>query len=177
MNSVDASDGTKPDAEEGKSKSPIFWGAVAIFGGLLLLAGQFLDLDAFMPWVTLGLGLVMLVWGIVMRETGGLIAGGIVTGVGAGLVLVGAERMDTGDAGAGYFMLFLAAGFLSIPFTTRLLTDETHWWAFIPGGIILLIALALIFGGIFSQSLPLVEIVGALALVFFGGWLVWQARK
>lgn len=167
----------EPDSEHGRAKSPLFWGMIAIVGGIVLLLSQFMELSEYMPWVVLALGAVMLLWGIIVRETGGLIAGGIVTGVGLGLTLVGSDRMDAGEVGVGYFLLFLALGFLSIPLTTRLLTDETHWWALIPGGIILLVGLAMVFGGVFAQSLPLLGVAGALALVVFGAWLVWQARK
>ena len=166
-----------PEPDEKPSKSPFFWGLIAIAGGIVLLLSQFTEFSDYMPWVVLTLGVIMLLWGIFMRDIGGLIAGGIVTGVGADQCQSGTERIDAGDAGVGAFLLFIALGFLSIPLTTRLLTEQMHWWAFIPGGIILLVGLAMLFGGIFALSLPLLEVAGALALVALGGWLVWQARK
>ncbi|MCB0161771.1 MAG: hypothetical protein KDD83_26720, partial [Caldilineaceae bacterium] len=84
---------------------------------------------------------------------------------------------DSGERGAGLFLICLALGFLSIPITTRLLTDEMHWWAFIPGGIIFLVGLAVMFGGAFMQALNLVQVGGALALVGFGGWLIYTYAK
>lgn len=153
---------------------PVFWGVIAILGGVLLIAGQFVELDTLMPWVTLGLGLAMLAYGVLMRTAAGLIPGGIVTGVGLGLTVLGTATIDSGERGAGMFLIFLALGFLSIPVTTRLLTDEMHWWAFIPGGIIFLVGLALMFGGAFMQALNLMQIGGALALVGLGAWLIYQ---
>ena len=156
---------------------PIFWGIIAIAGGALIVLGQFMDLDVAMPWITLALGVAMLGYGIVMRTPAGLIPGGIVTGVGVGLTVVGPASIDSGERGAGLFLLCLALGFLSIPITTRLLTDEMHWWAFIPGGIIFLVGLAVMFGGAFMQALNLVQIGGALALVGLGVWLIYTYAK
>lgn len=169
----DTAGGPAPDSGK-PSRAPIFWGIIAILGGLLLILTQFMDLDAIMPWIVLFAGLAMMVWGIFARSAGGLIPGGIVTGVGVGLTLVGPERMDASDAGVGYFLLCLALGFLSIPLSTSLLTDHRHWWAFIPGGIIFVVGLAMIFGGPFFQALTLIQLGGALALVALGAWLIYQ---
>lgn len=169
----ESTDGSTPTSGS-TSNAPVFWGIIAILGGALIILSQFMDLDPFMPWIVLGAGLVMLTWGIFAHSVGGLIAGGIVTGVGAGLTLVGEARIDASQAGAGYFLLCLALGFLSIPLTTRLFADTTHWWAFIPGGIIFVVGLAMIVGGAFLEALSLVQIAGALALVVFGAWLIYQ---
>ena len=166
-------DGSTPEPGS-SSGAPIFWGVVAILGGLLMILSQFMDLDAVMPWIVLGAGLVMLIWGIFAHSAGGLIAGGIVTGVGVGITLVGEKRMEASEAGVGYFLLCLALGFLSIPLTTQLFTGSRHWWALIPGGIIFVVGVAMIAGGAFLQALSLVQIAGALALVAFGAWLIYQ---
>lgn len=168
---------TNRDDTQTAKIGPVFWGMIAILGGILIVLGQFMDLDPAMPWVTLVLGLAMLGYGILMRTAAGLIPGGIVTGVGVGLTVIGPATIDSGERGAGLFLLCLALGFLSIPVTTRLLTEEMHWWGFIPGGIIFLVGLAVMFGGAFMQALNLVQIGGALALVVFGGWLIYTYTK
>jgi hypothetical protein len=165
---------SEDNSDSGSSSSgPIFWGILAVVGGGLLIAGQFMDLDAILPWVVPAIGLAMLLWGIFAHSAGGIIPGLIVTGVGAGIMLVGSERIDSSDAGAGYFLLCLALGFLAIPILTQLFTDEKHWWAFIPGSIIALVGLALILGGPFFQALTLLQLGGALALIGLGVWLIY----
>jgi hypothetical protein len=172
---------SKPDSSH-SSSALFFWGLIALLGGALMILNMFVNLDLIMPWIVLGAGLVMLIWGMFVRSIGGLIAGGIVTGMGVGLTLVGETSMDasgytisTDGAGMGYFLLCLALGFLSIPLTTRIFAGRTHWWALIPGGILFLIGLAMIFGGAyFLQALTLVQVGGALALIALGGWLIYQ---
>jgi hypothetical protein len=161
----------------GSSGGLFFWGIIALLGGGLLIASQFMDLDVIMPWALLAVGLAMLLWGMFARSPGGLIPGAIVTGVATGLTLVGPERMDASEAGTGYFLLCLAIGFLVIPFLTRIFVASWHWWAFIPGAIIFLVGLALIFGGPFFQALTLLQLGGALALFGLGVWLIYSYTK
>jgi hypothetical protein len=155
----------------------VFWGIIALLGAALMVASQFFVLDSYMPWIVLALGVAMLIWGMVAKSVGGLIPGGIVTGIGLGLTIIGTDQIDAGDGGEGLFLIFLALGFLSIPFTTRIFAGHMHWWAFIPGGIIALLGLALIYGGPLLQMLNLAQLVGALALAIFGAWLIYQAVK
>ena len=50
----------------------VFWGIIAILGGLVMILSQFMALDTIMPWITLALGVLMLLWGILGRSAGGL---------------------------------------------------------------------------------------------------------
>lgn len=152
-------------------------GFVLVLIGLLALAFQFLDafdasfLGALIP---LGLGLLFLVAGIVSREVGWLIPGGILTGIGTGIAFV-AGPLDglfpAADDG-GLFLLAFAGGWFLITILSAIVTDETHWWPLIPGGIIGFIGLAVLFGGAFETVLtwlgylwPVALIIGGLALL------------
>lgn len=152
-------------------------GFVLILIGLLAFAGQFLEAYS-MEWlgtlIPLGLGIIFLVAGIVTREVGWLIPGGILSGIGTGIALIagpleGTFAVDDG----GIFLLAFAGGWVLITLLSALFTDDTHWWPLIPGGIIGFVGLAVIFGGAFTTALewlgylwPVALIVGGLAILY-----------
>lgn len=152
-------------------------GFVLVLIGLLALAGQFLPgfggelLGTLIP---LGLGLLFLLAGIVSREVGWLIPGGILTGVGMGIAMIAgplAGLFPAADDG-GVFLLVFAGGWVLITLLSAIFTDETHWWPLIPGGIIGFVGLTVLFGGVFETVLtwigylwPVALIAGGLALL------------
>jgi hypothetical protein len=156
-------------------------GLILVLGGILALIGQFAP-DAwggfFGMFLLLGLGLIFMVAGILTRESGWFIPGGILTGLGAGVALLTspwASRLP-GDEG-GWFLLVFAAGWVLIPIMTAIFAEETHWWALIPGGIIGLVGAAVLFGGVFMNALEWAGKLWPLALIVAGGLLLWKARR
>ncbi len=166
---------------ERKSRGSLIGGLILLFAGILALIGQFVP-DAmgeiFGTFLLLGLGVVFLAIGMVTREAGWFIPGGILTGLGAGVGLLVsplAARLS-GDEG-GWFLLAFAAGWFLIPIFTAIFAEETHWWAIIPGGIIGLVGLAVLFGGVFMNTLEWVGKLWPLALIIAGGLLLWKVRR
>ena len=166
---------------ERKINGGLIGGLVLLLGGILALIGQFVP-DAwgefFGTFLLLGLGLVFMAAGIISREAGWFIPGGILTGLGGGVALISgswAARLP-GDEG-GWFMLTFAAGWLLIPIMTAIFAEETHWWALIPGGIIGLVGAAVLFGGVFTDALEWVGRLWPLALIVAGALLLWKARR
>jgi len=120
-------------------------GIVIVGIGLVLLVGQFVP--DFGRWIVLLIGLVFLgVW-LARREYGWLVAGCIVSGVGAGVVLAGV--LD--DPWSGASVLFsIAGGFIALWLISSLLRlgerpspqgpgpdgARAMWWPLIPGGIL-----------------------------------------
>jgi hypothetical protein len=164
-----------------KVNGGLIGGLVLILGGILALAAQFApDMwgDFFGTYLLLGLGLIFIVAGILTREDGWFIPGGILTGLGAGVAVVSsswAARLP-GDEG-GWFLLVFAAGWALIPIMTAIFSDETHWWALIPGGIIGLVGAAVLFGGVFTDVLEWAGKLWPLALIFVGVFVLWKARR
>lgn len=141
--------------KEGK-RSGIFGGIVLIVIGLLALAAQFIEFGEWLGLLILpALGLIFFAWGIVTRESGLMIPGGILSGLGLGtlLITVGPFADTGGDFQGGIFMLAFALGWFLIPIVSSLVTGDNHWWAVIPGGIIGLIGAASIFGGVAFTAL------------------------
>jgi hypothetical protein len=121
-------------------------GVLATIGTLFLLA-QIVDSALLGRSILLVLGLILYGWGLVRRNPGGLIPGGILLGLGAGVLL---QTMGLGGTalGGGIFMLSFAAGWIAITVGTALVTDETMWWPLVPAAIMALV-------GLTAMGLPL----------------------
>jgi hypothetical protein len=127
--------GPAPAAGRYAERRPIVGGLIVLGIGLFLLFGQHVP-DAG-QWIPLFIGLIFLGAFVVRREYGFLVAGSILSGVGAGIVLAGAAANALSGA---VFMLSMAAGFVSIWVVATLLRiPGNHWWPFIPGGILALV--------------------------------------
>ncbi len=76
---------------EKQRRGALIGGLILILGGLLAFAGQYIP-DSwglhFALLVLLGLGAAFLAAGILTREAGWIIPGGILSGIGAGVALV-----------------------------------------------------------------------------------------
>ena len=168
----------KLDEAEGQTKNYRTPGIVLIIIGLIALFGQFLAQLNLGFLVLPGLGLGFLLWGILSREAGFLIPGGILSGIGLGVIMMdrfgGAE--DSALSGA-VFMLSFAAGWGLITLLSAVVTDETQWWPLIPGGIMAFIGGALLIG---EPALAVLEFLGRIwpvALILVGGYLIWRQRR
>jgi hypothetical protein len=124
------------------------------------------------------LGALFLLLGIVQREAGWIIPGGILSGIGLGIVLnEGPFNLFPGLEDGGVFMLSFAAGWGLITLLTAVFTKETHWWALIPGGIMALIGAAVLWGGLFANGLELLGTLWPLALIIIGLAILLNARR
>lgn len=166
---------------EHKQNGGLIGGLILLFAGIVALIGQFVPGnwgEFFGTALLLGLGLIFVAIGITTREGGWFIPGGILTGLGAGVGLLTsplAARLG-GDEG-GWFLLVFAAGWLLIPLMSAIFARETHWWALIPAGILALVGLAVLFGGVFMNTLEWVGKLWPIALILAGGLLLWKVRR
>lgn len=166
---------------ERKANGGLIGGLILLFVGVIALIGQFVP-DAmgelFGTFLLLGLGLVFLFLGIMTREAGWFIPGGILTGLGMGTGFIVSPLSDRfgGDEG-GWFLLLFAAGWLLIPIMTAIFARETHWWALIPAAIIGLVGLSVLYGGVFMNTLEWVGKLWPVALIIAGGLLLWKVRR
>jgi len=144
-------------------------GVILIAVGATLFAAGLLHLDA--DVVVLVIGLVFAGAFAVMRRYGLLIPAGILTGLGAGILLE-----DVGFAGEPV-MLGLGLGFLAIYAIDALTSgarEPGRWWPLIPGAIITVIAGA---SGTFGQEgARAIEQGWPILLIAVGAWLLMRRR-
>lgn len=156
-------------------------GLILVGLGLILLISQFINFDlpeSLALLIMPALGAMFLVWGSLTRNGGLLIPGGILSGVGWGAYAVaGPFAIWQGDREGGVVLIFLGLGFALITLVTAVFTDKTHWWALIPGTIIAIVGLAILFGGALLTMLIWVGKLWPLALILLGISLLVGASR
>lgn len=164
--------------ETGKqNRNRVVGGLALIVVGLIAFAAQFIDAEWLGLLILPALGFIFLAWGLITRQSGLLIPGGILSGLGAGtLLLTGPYETAAGETQAGIFLLAFAAGWVLIPILATLFTPERHLWALIPAAVLALIGAGLLFGGAALTALewlgriwPVFLILGGLLLIFRRG--------
>lgn len=154
------------------------------FGGLLLigigvvaLLAQFGDFDWLGLLVLPILGAFFMVWGIVSRQSGLMVPGGILLGIGAGTLLVAGPFEDVRETvQGGVFMLSFAGGWVLVTLASLLFGDQKQWWALIPAGIMALIGGGLLFGGVFMTALALLGKIWPVFLIVIGLAIIFRRR-
>jgi hypothetical protein len=123
------------------NKSSLFWGLLLIIGGGVALAQQlgYMDQlpDSAWMWVFALISLVALVSYLTsgLKEWGWLFPAGVFGGL-AVTVALATNNVDSAAVGSPLFFGLL------IPFAAAYLTDRTrNWWALIPGGVMLFLAM------------------------------------
>jgi len=136
-------------------------GAVLIAIGVALLLGQFVGETG--EFVLLGLGVVLLVLFAVSRNPGTLIGGGIVTGLGAGVLVA---TNTEGDIAGAAVLFGLGFGFIGVWLVGTLLRiEETSLWPLIPGAILVAVGVVVLAG---SEAAGQLETLWPVALIGLG---------
>jgi hypothetical protein len=136
-------------------------GAVLIAIGAALLLGQYVGNAG--QFVLLGLGLVLLVLFAVSRNPGTLIGGGIVTGLGAGVLVA---TNTEGDIAGAAVLFGLGFGFIGVWLIGLLMRiPETSFWPLVPGAILILVGMVVLAG---SETAVDFELLWPLALIGLG---------
>lgn len=159
--------------EKQENRNRMVGGVALIVLGLLALAAQFIDLEWLGFMILPALAVIFLVWGILTRQSGFFIPAGILGGLGIGTLLVaGPFEGVSEDTQGGLFMLAFAFGWALIPLFSILFTRERHLWALIPGVILALIGIGLLFGGMAFTILEFLGIVWPVFLILGGLYLI-----
>jgi hypothetical protein len=157
-------------------RNRIISGFVLILLGGLFLLNQLLEIPSVGQLFLPGLGLIFLIWGMVTRTGGLLIPGGILTGIGAGVYLMEALSLE-GEQEPGVFLMAFGGGFALITLLSLVFSDEKHWWALIPGGILAAIGVALYMGGAALDVLGMIGNFWPVALILVGIWVIFRRRE
>ena len=157
-------------------------GAILITIGVIYLLANVLKTE-WTLWLVLAVGVTFLVAGIVGRNRGLIIPGGVVSGVGAGIVVMdrfGALLSEPGKG--GLFLLVFSLGWALISVMSLFIPSEDGgsefmWWPLIPGGIMASIG-GLLFAG--STGLTVLTWIGQgwpVVLIAIGLYLLLRRKE
>lgn len=170
------------DASSGGSKTKpnrdrVILAVMLIIIGLLTFISQIVDVPSIELLILPGLALIFLIWGLLTREIGLIIPGGILAGVALGVYLIAGPFADLAEEDmAGVFMLAFSLGWALIALLSPLTKQKFQWWPLIPGAIIGLVGLALVRGGAALQVLEIIGYAWPLVLVAIGAYLLLRRR-
>ncbi len=151
-------------------------GVLLAASGAVLLAVNFASVSRLPAWL-LALGFALGLLGVVQRASASLVAGCVLLGLGAGIVL--GERTVAGVDRGSWLLLGLAAGFLLVYLLGVVLRLGTRWWPLVPACALLAAAAA---RGASPLRIPpaaeqVVRSWWPAALVALGLWLVLRGVK
>lgn len=162
---------TVEESSGGSRRGELVAGIVMIGAGLAYVLANFLDRGSLLlPMLAVG----FIVAGMLTREAGWFIPGGILGGLSLGIYLQEGPFRFAGEQRDGVFMLAFALGWFSITLLSRLFTRERHWWALIPGGVMTLIGLAALGLGSAARLLQLAGALWPVALIGAGLSILFQ---
>jgi hypothetical protein len=163
--------GTAQGAQSGPRDRMVF-ALILIVVGLGGLASQLLETNADVGgWVVLIIGLVFMGAFVYSHQYGFLVPGGIMTGLGAGIVVQQSLTL-TDEQSAAAVVLGLGLGFASIwVIGTLAKAAGNHPWPLVPGVILTIVGGGLAIGG---QAVDLLNYWG-IGVIALGVILLWRA--
>lgn len=172
-----------PDTTNGSQKTAetrdrVILGVMLIAIGLLVFLSQIVDVPQVELLILPGLALIFLLWGLLTREVGLMIPGGILAGIALGVYLIaGPYAGQIEENQGGIFLLAFSAGWALISLLSLISKQGFQWWPLIPGGIIGLVGLAVMRGGAAMQLLEILGYAWPLVLVAVGAYLLLRRRE
>lgn len=151
-------------------------GAVMIAIGLMLFMAQIVKDERIGFLLMPVLGLFFIAMGIGTRNSGIMVPGGILSGLGTGLMLVSTGTFNEMASGS-IILLSLALGFIAIIPLTAIVGGKVQLWPLIPGGFIGLTGGVLLAGEFGLQVLTLLGFAWPVFLIATGAFVILRAQR
>lgn len=164
--------------EEKTPRERYILGIMLVAIGLVAFLGQFIKLPSLQLLILPLLAVIFLAWGLLTREFGLLIPGGVLAGVALGTYLAAGRFEGLGENNeGGVFLLAFSAGWVLLALLSPLTKQGFQWWPLIPGVILGLIGIALLTGGLAMQLLQVLGYAWPLILVAVGVYILVVRRN
>lgn len=161
-------------------KAPAWWALIP--GGIFLGFGCVfiftnLRLVDFVLFLSLGIVIPFLIWGVASRLLGLIIPGSILAGIGPGVYVAwGKIGEPNGLTQTGIMLVCFALGWMLITLFSKFITNKIIWWPLIPGGILAMVGWGLYIGGDPDNAASFIGNTGSIALVLVGAYLLLLRR-
>lgn len=159
---------------------PQWWALIpaGVFGSLgacILFSRQ--TWGDFVLYLSLGVAVPLLLWGLADRLFGLTIPGCLILGAGLGTYLGWqSPQVENGLVQTGVSLVWFGLGWMLITLTGRFILLRYIWWPLIPGGIIAVVGWGLYIGGDPDNALGFISNTGAIALMIFGLYLLLMRK-
>lgn len=121
------------------------------------------------------LGLRFLDWGILRRQVGPLVPGGVLLGMGVGVLVTRKDFVYSGSQEhASILLLSVGLGFALITLLSLLFTARRFWWPLLPAALLVALSVALFLGGTPLEVARVIGTLWSLVLVGAGLFLLWE---
>ncbi|GAB4160714.1 MAG: hypothetical protein Fur0021_33040 [Candidatus Promineifilaceae bacterium] len=159
------------------TRDQLVGGIVLIVIGIFALVMQFVDMQEVGVYVLPALAVIFLAWGLIARQIGPIIPGGILAGLGLGTLFAAGvwELPATMDEG-GVFLIAFALGWALITVLSFFVSDRVHWWPLIPAIIIGVTGFAVLYGGVFNDALQIFGYAWPAILILVGLYIIFRRR-
>ena len=132
-----------------------------------------LQIFNFILSISLGIGIVFLLWGWSRKLLGLVIPGCILITTGPGISIAWSKvTSPQGLVETGVMLVWFALGWLLITVFSRVIFKKFIWWPLIPGGVLAMVGWGLYIGGNPSNALGFVGNTGSIGLIIFGVYLL-----
>jgi len=161
-------------------RSPAMWalipGGVIIGLGISFARVPMRVLD-FILFISCGIGISMLIWGITNRLFGLIIPGCLALTIGPGIYFSWPDLIDLNAlAQTGAMLVWFAFGWGMISILSRRIYGKFVWWPLIPGGILAVTGWGLFIGGDPGNALGFIGNTGSIAMLVFGLYLLLMRK-
>ncbi len=147
-------------------------GGVILPAGLVFVYGS-LSVISFTLYLAVGLGLVLLAWGLFDQLFGLIIPGCLLLGIGPGIYAGWGPNVEpNGLAQTGIMLVGFALGWGLITVFSHRVTQKFIWWPLIPGGVLAMVGWGLYIGGDPTNALGFIGNTGSIGLILFGLYLI-----
>lgn len=145
-----------------------------IIGGasipLIFTEVTILDFEMF---ISIGLGLAFLLWGIFEKTIGLIIPGSLLITTGPGIYFPWKNFVSgNGLTPTGEMLVWLSLGWLLIIFFSKIINDQFVWWPLIPGGVLLMVGWGLYIGGNPQSAATFISNSSSIVLIIVGLYLL-----
>jgi len=161
-------------------RSTAWWALVpagVLIGLGISLARNPVRLLDFILFVTVGLALALLTWGLASRLLGLIIPGCLLLGIGPGIYFSWRDLIDLNAlAQTGAMLVWFAFGWGMITILARRIYAKFIWWPLIPGGILAVTGWGLFIGGDPGNALGFIGNTGTIGVLVFGLYLLLMRK-
>jgi len=151
---------------------PLIPGGILVSLGLCFLLSD-LSLLAFVLYLCIGIGVVLLLWGVFCKLFGLIIPGSLLITIGPGIYIAWGTSVATNPlAKIGLMIAAFSFGWGLIVFFARVISAKFVWWPLIPGGVLAMVGLGLYIGGDPAGAPSFISNTGSVAIIIFGLYLL-----